>query len=269
MSALPGRVVLLGHPVSHSLSPTFQNAALRRASLPLTYEAMDIAPDELAFAASLLRANNAAGNVTVPHKESFAALCDTLSPIAARVGAVNTFWVDDGALVGDNTDVGGFEQAIAQSFGAEREWPTMALIGAGGAAAAVVAAAERWTGSRVAVWSRNRARAERLAERFPHAQCAESLEHALADAALVVHATPLGLRAADALPVPVQSLPVRACVFDLVYVRGETAWVHAARAAGHQAADGLGMLIAQGALSFERWFGQVPDREAMWAAVRE
>ncbi len=271
MSSLPGRLVLLGHPVSHSLSPTFQNAALRRAGFPVTYEAFDVMPAQLPRAVAKLRAQRASGNVSVPHKEAFAALCDTLTPVAERVGAVNTFWTDDGILVGDNTDVGGFEEAVARAFGTPRQWPRVALLGAGGAAAAVAAATERWPGTVVAVaarnTARNTARVERLAARFGHVTIAASVGEALVGADLVVHATPLGLHAGDALPVPIHALPARVCVFDLVYVRGETAWVLAARGAGHAAADGIGMLIAQGALAFERWFGQAPDREAMWASV--
>ena len=268
MNPLPGRLVLIGHPVLQSLSPTFQNAALRRAGLALTYEAFDITSLQLERAVARLRAQQASGNVTVPHKEAFAALCDTLTPVAERVGAVNTFWTDDGLLCGDNTDVGGFEEAVGKAFGVQRHWTRVALLGAGGAAAAVAAAAERWPGATVTLAARNTARAERLAARFANVSIAPSLEAALADAELVVNATPLGLHAGDAFAAPIQQLPPRACVFDLVYARGETAWVHAARGAGHQAADGLGMLIAQGALAFERWFGRAPDREAMWASVK-
>lgn len=268
MSPMPGRLVLLGHPVSHSLSPTFQNAALRSAALPLTYEALDVPPARLERAVDTLRREGASGNVTVPHKEAFARLCDSLTPIAGRVGAVNTFWTEEGALVGDNTDVGGFEEAVAHAFGAQRTWSRVALIGAGGAASAVVAAAERWTGTQVAVWSRNAARTAALARKFTIVERAASLEAALAHADLVVNATPLGVIPTDDFPAPIQALPPHACVFDLAYVRGDTAWVRAARGAGHPAADGLGMLVAQGALAFERWFGEAPDREAMWASVR-
>jgi shikimate dehydrogenase len=260
--------MLLGHPIAHTMSPLFQNAALQRAGLALKYEAFDIAPAKLEDAVRRIREIGASGNVTVPHKETFAALCDTLTPIAARVGAVNTFWVDDGALIGDNTDVGGFEEAVADAFGANRDWQRVALIGAGGGAAAVAAAVERWSGCSVAVWSRTAERAARLAERFTQVQHAPSLAAALAGAQLVVNATPLGLQADDAFPAPIHELPSRVCVFDLVYVRGETVWVRAARAAGYPAADGLGMLVAQGALAFERWFGEAPDRGVMWAAVR-
>jgi shikimate dehydrogenase len=268
VNRLPGRLVLIGHPVGHSLSPTFQNAALRHAGLDITYEAFDIATERLAEAAERLRSINASGNVTVPHKEAFAAHCGSLTPIAERVGAVNTFWTDDGVLVGDNTDVGGFEEAVIAAFGERRQWRRVALLGAGGAAAAVCAAVERWPACEVALSSRTGERADRLAARFPRVTAAPSLEAALAGADLVVNATPLGLRDEDEFPAPVQLLAPHACVFDLAYVRSETPWILAARAAGHPATDGLGMLIAQGALAFERWFGVAPNRSVMWASVR-
>jgi shikimate dehydrogenase len=266
MTALPGRLVLIGHPVSHSLSPVFQNAALRQAGIPLTYEPLDVAPGKLGSTVGALRAVHASGNVTVPWKEDFAASCDRLTPIAERVGAVNTFWCDGDVLVGDNTDVGGVLEALARAFPA-RSFHRVALIGAGGSAAAVCAAAERWPGAQVRVWARTQERAAKLAARFAHVSAVASREVALADADLVVNATPLGLQPGDPLPVEPSSIPPKAAVFDLVYQRGETAWVRAARGAGHQAADGLGMLIGQGALAFERWFGQLPDRSTMWAAV--
>lgn len=269
MTLLPGRLVLIGHPVAHSHSPAFQNAALRHAGLPLTYEALDVPPGGLELVAETLRASRAAGNVTLPYKAAFADCCARRSPVADRVGAVNTFWCEDGALVGDNTDVGGFEEAIVRAFGTARRWPRIALIGAGGGAAAVLAAAERWFGTEVRVWSRDASRAHSLARRFEGVGVpVVTVREALAGADLVVNATPLGLAPGDALPVPIQDLPARAAVFDLVYRRGDTAWVLAARGAGHAASDGLGMLVAQGALAFERWFGQAPDRDVMWSALR-
>ena len=138
----PGRLVLLGHPVAHSLSPALQNAALRRAGIPMTYEAMDVEPAQLATVVGLLRDADAAGNVTVPHKEAFAKLCARRSPVAERVGAVNTFWTEAGELVGDNTDVGGFDAAVRRHFGAPHERGAVVVLGAGGSAAAVI---RSWT----------------------------------------------------------------------------------------------------------------------------
>jgi shikimate dehydrogenase len=267
MSSLPGRLVLIGHPVSHSLSPKFQNAALRAAGIPLEYTAVDVTPAELTSVAHGLADADAAGNVTVPHKEAFAACCSTLSPVARRTGAVNTFWTEDGTLVGDNTDVGGFDAAIRGSLGIPDEPFEVALLGAGGAASAVLAAAERWEHAKVRVWSRTMARAEKLAARYGRIARTEwSLDSALSGARIVVNATPVGLHSDD-MPVDPAMIDPGASVFDLVYRRGETPWVLACRAHGLRAADGLGMLLEQGALSFERWFGCVPDRAAMKHAL--
>ncbi|MBW8769003.1 MAG: shikimate dehydrogenase [Gemmatimonadetes bacterium] len=267
MRKLPGRLVLLGHPVAHSLSPRFQNAALRAADIPLVYEAIDVPPQSLRRTLAELAEIDAIGNVTIPHKEDVAACCHRLLPLAQRCGAVNTFWHEDGQLVGDNTDVGGVDAIATLLLGEARHGATVTLLGAGGSAAAVVAAVERWGDARVRLYNRNVDRARLLAARFgPVVDVVDSVEEALEGAALVVNATPVGLKD-DAFPVPVGALPGGAAVFDLVYRANETAWVRAAREAGHRAADGEGMLVEQGALSFERWFGVVPDRGAMWRAL--
>ncbi len=265
---LPGRLVLLGHPVAHSRSPAMQNAALRSAGIPLTYEALDVEPGRLAHVAGLLADANAAGNVTVPHKEKFAALCGTRSPVADRVGAVNTFWTENGTLHGDNTDVGGFNAAVRRHFGLPHDHGVVAVIGAGGSAAAVIAAVERWDGAHVRVFARTSQRAATLASRFGRiVSVSASVEDAVDGASLVVNATPVGLDGTE-LPVDPALLSVRTDVLDLTYRRGETPWVHACRARGLRAADGLAMLVEQGALAFERWFGAMPDRDAMWKAAR-
>ena len=270
---LPTRLVLLGHPVSQSLSPAFQNAALAHAGLPVRYEALDVPPAQVPSTLAALQAEGAAGNVTIPHKEQVRALCARVTPLAERVGAVNTYWVDDDtrALCGHNTDVGGFEELVTSVLGATPSNARVLLLGAGGSAAAVIAAAERWPGCRVGVWSRTEDRARALVARFPEIAAVEpDRDAALTGADIVVNATPLGLRDDAELPAPVERLRDDAVVVDLVYRReGEpTPWVRAARARGLRAADGLAMLIAQGALSFERWFGFAPDREVMWRSVR-
>jgi shikimate dehydrogenase len=267
VSRLPGRLVLLGHPVAHSLSPRFQNAALRAAGIPLRYEALDVAPDALTATLDELARQDASGNVTIPHKEAVAALCVRRSALADRCSAVNTFWHEDGALVGDNTDVGGVDAIATALLGEARSTAQVALLGAGGSAAAVMAAAERWGSARVRVYSRTMDRARALASRFAAlVDVVSSMDAALDGATLVVNATPVGLHDDD-FPVAVERIPTDAAVFDLVYRTGETAWVRAARHAGHRAADGEGMLVEQGALSFERWFGIEPDRNAMWSAL--
>jgi shikimate dehydrogenase len=264
----PRRLVLLGHPVAHSISPRIQNAALRAAGIPLEYSALDVAPSALDDVLRTLAAEGAAGNVTIPHKEAVAARCVRLSDLARRVGAVNTFLHEDGRLVGDNTDVGGLDATVRALLGGARHDARVALIGAGGGAAAVLAAAEGWGSARVRVHNRNMTRARQLVSRFDRiAVPAPTLQEALDGATLVVNTTPVGMRD-DEFPVSIDLLPEGAAVFDLVYRVGETAWVTAARNAGHRAADGMGMLVEQGALAFTRWFGVEPDRGAMWRAMR-
>ena len=129
MTRAPGRLVLVGHPVAHSLSPALQNAALRHAGLQIVYEAIDVPPAELDAAIPRLIAARAGGNVTIPHKEAMAGRCARLDAIAQRVGAVNTFRVgDDGALEGTNTDVGGFD-TLARGVGALRANARVAVLG--------------------------------------------------------------------------------------------------------------------------------------------
>ncbi|MDE3127398.1 MAG: shikimate dehydrogenase [Gemmatimonadota bacterium] len=269
MSTLPARLVLVGHPVDHSLSPRFQNAALRAAGIPLTYEVLDVPPDAVDRTMAELAAAGAAGNVTIPHKARVAARCHRLLPMAERTGAVNTFWTEQGRLVGDNTDPGGFDDAVRALLGALPRDQPVGVVGAGGAAAGVLAAMERWDGCRVRLYNRTRARAVALARRFaPLVTVAGSPAEALTGAALAVNATSVGLRD-DALPFALHDLAPEAAVVDLVYRRGGTALVRAARARGHRAAGGLRMLVGQGARSFERWFGVAPDRELMWEAVRD
>jgi shikimate dehydrogenase len=260
---LPGRLVLIGHPVAHSLSPIFQNAALRAAGIPLEYEAVDVPTRELRVFLRTLKDMRAAGNVTIPHKVAVHASCDDLSDVAERVGAVNTFWFESGRLHGDNTDVAGFESAAKALLGGDPVDARVILLGSGGAAAAVLTAIEQWTNARVTVVARHLDRAEKLARRFRDVARAEkSLDAALPGATLLINATPVGQQS-DEMPVEIARIPRTAAVIDLVYRKGATPWVRAARQNGNPAADGLPMLIEQGALSFKRWFGREPDREAM------
>jgi len=254
--------------VAHSLSPALQNAALRYARLPITYEAIDVRPDALESAIQRLVAARAAGNVTIPHKEAMVRHCGRLDVVAQRVNAVNTFRVaDDGTLEGTNTDVGGFD-ALAREVGALRPGAHVAVLGAGGSAAAVLAALERWSGATVSLFNRTRARAASLEARFSIVSAvATTADDAVRDATVVVNATSLGLGDDDPLPVAIESLRPEAAVLDLVYRPRETAWVRAARARKHAAVDGLRMLLEQGALAFEWWFGIAAPRDIMREAL--
>ncbi len=283
-SERPKRLVLLGHPVSHSLSPIFQDAAVKSAGLSVTYDALDVTVDALPKVLRELARGAVAGNVTIPHKEAVAAACTHLTDIAARVGAVNTFWHEKGKLMGDNTDVLGARAAIAfvlqpvapgapqspANAPSQNDRPPLrvAVLGAGGAAAAVVVALESFAPVAITISARTVARADALIERLGvSARVVESAIEAVRDATLVINCTPIGLGTQD-FPVPVEALTPGARVLDLIPRAGETAWVHECRQHGHVAEDGTRMLIEQGAAAFERWFDMVPDRASMWRALK-
>lgn len=271
MKSWPGRLVLLGHPLGHTLSPRLQNAALRHANIPLAYEPLDVPRHALDDTIDELRRTRSAGNVTIPYKGDLLAACDRVSETARDVGAVNTFWTAvDGALVGDNTDAEGFASATRLLLGDPAPGAIVALFGAGGGAAAVLHALKGWRVSRVRVYSRTPARARQLVGRFTSvpADIVGSAEAAVESATIIVNASPVGL-SDESTPVAVDTLPADSAVLDLAYRPGETALVRAARARGLRAQDGLPMLVEQGALAFERWFNVAPDREAMWNAIRD
>lgn len=245
-----------------------QTAALTAAGITVTYSALDVAPAQIAASINRLRMDGAAGNVTIPHKEVVFAMCSRVSDIARLARAVNTFWFEDGVLVGTNTDVGGFDHAVRELMALHhRPMPErVAIIGAGGAARAVAAAVSLWDGAEATIWSRRVDRAGDLAREYDCARAELDLASAVQGANLVVNATPIGLHD-DLFPVSVDLLASGCSVVDLVYRPGATSWVRAVRARGIIAIDGLPMLVEQGALAFECWFGVQPDRRVMWEAV--
>jgi len=269
MTPGPGRLVLLGRPTGHSLSPRMQNAALDAAGIALRYEATDLPRRALDETFASLRRDRAAGNVTIPYKEDALARCDRLTPVAAATGAVNTFWTaPDGALVGDNTDVEGFRRAFGTLVHQARGRRVL-VLGAGGAAAAVLLAMKGWDASAITVYARTMARGESLIHRLGvAASLAIDPSEPARSSDIVVNATPVGMHDGEMPLDPALLLP-GTIVLDLVYRAGETDFVRATRARGCQASDGLAMLVEQGALAFERWFGFAPDREAMWNALPE
>ena len=263
---IPGRLVLLGHPVLHSVSPRMQNAALRAANIEMRYEALDVVPGHLTMVFMQLAEERAAGNVTRPHKRAVFELCDVLTGVAARSGAVNTFWMENERLHGDNTDVGGFNLA-ARALVHDTFEGSVVLFGAGGAAAGVLEALSDWPNISVDIVARNRVVGEELAMRYSDfAHYVELTAERLRVAKLVINATPIG-QDDDSVPFDVNSLGPSARIFDLVYRRGGTMLVRRARASGYDAVDGTEMVIEQGALAFERWFGIRPDRNAMRLAI--
>ncbi|HEX9108308.1 MAG TPA: shikimate dehydrogenase [Longimicrobiales bacterium] len=271
ITAVTRLYALLGDPVSHSLSPRMQNAAFASAGLDAIYVALRCSTDDVPGLLRALARAGGGGNVTVPHKGVAAAAVDDPTPAVIRTGACNTFWLEDGRIRGDNTDVAGFLATVRRLVPPLKGGRAL-LLGAGGAARAVVAALLDDGVAEIAVRNRSRVRAEALIASFNDG--AEPLRLAPDDQTLrrerfdlVVNATSLGLHEGDESPLDLSGFSHVGAALDLVYLPGETAWVRSARALGIPAADGLHMLVGQGAAAFERWFGQPAPVEAMRTAV--
>jgi shikimate dehydrogenase len=261
---------LIGHGIAASPSPAMQNAALRACGLDWEYKLCDVASSDLGSVLNAMRDGAARGaNVTIPHKRAVAAACDELVGDALVTGAVNTVLASDGRLVGDNTDARGLESALR----ADALWPApgavVVVLGAGGAAAAALLALSRAEPGSMHVVARRPEAGRRLAAQF--AGEVLDFDPAAVVAALggashgvLVNATPVGV---DALPVDVAALPVTSTVVDLRYRPRPVDLVAAATARGLRAADGLGMLLHQGMLSFERWTGLAPPWDAARTAL--
>jgi shikimate dehydrogenase len=246
-----------------------QNAAFRAAGVDGVYRA--VACDADAFPAIMRRlARAGGGNVTVPHKELAASLLDRAAHAVARTGACNTFWGEDDALAGDNTDVAGFAAAVRALVGPPRDARVL-LAGAGGAARAAVVSMMDEGADAIVVWNRSRERAEALrAALDPEGTRVRVVADPEAGGSydLLVNATPLGLRSDDPLPIPPSLFRRGTALLDMTYAAGGTTrLVRAAADAGLHAADGLEMLLHQGAAAFQRWWGREAPLDAMRQAL--
>jgi shikimate dehydrogenase len=237
---------------------------LRTYGIDGAYERFAVPPGEFsAFAASIGRDRLVGANVTVPHKEAAFAACDRLAADAEGSGAVNTLWRENGALCGDNTDVLGFLANLdAGAPDWRREAATAVVLGAGGAARAIVHALLSRGLERVAVVNRTAERAAALAARFGRRTTAASwreLPQWLERADVLVNATTLGMVGQGALAIDLKPMKATAVVADIVYIPLATPLIEAARRRGLVAVEGLGMLLRQAAPGFERWFGVRPE----------
>ena len=265
ISAKTRLLMVIGDPVAHSLSPAMHNAAFRALGLDAVYVAMRVSADALTQLLAMQAATGGAGNVTVPHKEAMERSVARKTDVCVRVGACNTFWTEDGVLVGDNTDVEGVGAALGK-LGAT-SFTRWLVVGTGGSARAVaVAAADR--GATLVVRSRDGARARAFATWATGIGGNATAADGPVEIDVAINATPLGLTGHDPLPIDVNHLPGVQCALDLVYAPGETRWVHTLRERGLVAADGREMLVQQGAAAFERFFpGMDAPIEVMRAAV--
>ena len=262
-SARGPRAFVIGHPVGHSRSPLIHGHWLEVHGIAGSYEKVPVPPEDLdGFVAGLKAAGFVGGNVTVPHKRRVLELADAVDEAADAIGAANTLWFDGDDLVAGNTDALGFLASLDDEAPGWDGTPGAALVlGAGGAARAVVhGLLER--GFEVAVVNRTLMRAVDLAEGQDEGVWAyawEEIPQLLRSADLVVNTTTLGMAGQPPLALDLAGLKRGAIVADIVYTPLETPLLAAARAAGHRAVGGLGMLLHQAVPGFERWFGVRPE----------
>ena len=274
ISGRTGVLGVIGHPVSHSGSPAMHNAALAATGLDYVYVAFPVPPEGAAHVGRAMRHLGIRGlNVTVPHKQAVLPGLDEIAPEAEAIGAVNTIDHRDGRLVGHNTDAYGVLASLREG-GLERLPPKVALLGAGGAAQAVLyALLSREEVEEVLLLNRTTSRAEGLAEsldgggRVRVAPLAES--GSVREAGLVINATSIGMEPeAGVSPLGDGSvLHDGMVVLDIVYKPLRTQLLEQALAAGARALDGLGMLVHQGARAFEIWTGVRPPVDVMRRAI--
>lgn len=278
MKAISARtriVCVIGDPIAHSLSPAMHNAAFRHLGLDYAYVAFHVRPPQLKKAVAGFRALQIAGvNVTVPHKEKMLPLLDAVSATARHAGAVNTVINRDGRLQGENTDVFGFRMALAD-VGVELRGARVVVIGAGGAARAVLVALADAHAAEVRLFNRTLARAQRLARLFATrsmklatTNLGELPRTDLGEVDLVVNTTSLGLKSEKFPQLDYASAVRDAVFFDLV-PKADTDFLRAVRRARRRAVDGTGMLLHQGAAAFELWTGHPAPVDVMRRALRK
>lgn len=258
---------VIGDPVRHSLSPTLHNAAFEALGLDWVYVALPVLQGQAGLALEGARALGVQGlSVTMPHKQAVAESVDRCSEVAALLGSVNAVVRQGDQLIGESTDGEGFLRALRQEAGFDPSGRRCLVVGAGGGARAVVLALARAGASQVVVTGRTRVRVEQAAGLAgPVGRVGD--QAGIADADLVVNATPVGMGESAALPLPVERLGPGQLVVDLIYHPPVTALVRAARSRGATALGGLGMLVHQAALAFELWTGVSAPIGVMWEAV--
>lgn len=256
------RAFVCGHPVAHSRSPLIHGYWLREIGLAGSYERIDVVPEAFpAFLSRLPGGVYAGGNVTIPHKEVAFALVERHDAAAETIQAVNTLWIEKGKVVGGNTDAYGFAANLDDGAPAWRNAASATLLGAGGAARAVVHALRQAGIAQVRIVNRTLARAEELAAGFGGGVSAHAWAESgelLPSTDILINTTSLGMPGQPEMDVDLAALQDSAIVTDIVYVPLMTPLLRQAQARGLQTVDGLGMLLHQAVDGFEHWFGVRP-----------
>lgn len=271
---------VLGHPIGHTLSPIMHNESIRSLGMDAIYLAFDVHPDKLMTVLPAMRGMGFGGvNLTVPLKETAFDGINDLAPSAVQTGAVNTVeFLEDGALRGHNTDGYGFLEAIRVAFGSDVKDASVFVIGSGGAGRAIAITCAAEGAGRITVTDIDIQRARRVAaeirETAPSVEIetAENAPGAWKEAALsadlIVQATPVGMKPDDPPIAGPELFRPEQAAFDLVYMYPETPFMKTAREQGAAAANGLDMLLYQGARAFTIWTGRQPDTSAMRKALQ-
>ena len=274
----PARIYgVLGWPAKHSLSPVMHNAALRALKINAEYKIFEKKPQELeSFLRSLAKENIYGLNVTVPYKEKVIACMDSVSCEAKLIGAVNTITVSGKALEGFNTDGEGFLKHLTEDLRFNPQGKIIALIGAGGAGRAVAVSLSTNNPQAVAIYDIDKTKVSSLTshlkEKFNNIEfkSVSSIEGLnIRDCALLVNATPIGMKDSDLCLVDEKFIHKGLLVYDLIYNPTETKLLKMAKEKGARAYNGLGMLLYQGALSFEHFTGRPAPIEIMRQALEE
>jgi shikimate dehydrogenase len=256
---------VMGWPVAHSRSPVIHNHWIQQYKRQGVYGLFPVAPQNLETAIRGLRALGIAGcNITIPHKVEAMQYMDWVDPLAQRMGAINTIVVQaDGALHGFNNDGYGYIQSLRD---AQPDWRADAgpvvVLGAGGAARAIVVSLIDQGATEIRILNRTRAKADALAQEFGHTITAldwSERHEALAGAALLVNTTSQGMHHEPALDLNLTDLPSNTLVSDAIYIPLETPLLAAARMRGNTTVNGLGMLLNQARPAFHAWFGVMPE----------
>lgn len=266
MSGVVIKTGLIGHPVGHSKSPLIHEYWIKQHNLSASYDLYDCAPENLEGTVHRMRAEHLRGfNVTIPHKQSVMALCDTLDETARAVGAVNTVRIDESGMHGMNTDVFGFLENLRRcTRDIDYTNAPAVILGAGGAARAAVYGLLKSGVPSVTLVNRSLDKAESLAADMAAYGAVkitpwEKRDRALAGASLLVNTTSLGMLGQPPLDLSLEHLPEAAAVYDIVYTPLMTDLLQRAHDRGHKTITGIGMLLHQARPAFQAWFGVMPD----------
>jgi shikimate dehydrogenase len=281
----PIRLGVFGDPIEHSLSPQMQNAALRDCKIDMQYARFHIRPEELKEAFSLLRTLDFVGiNLTVPHKIAALPLVDDADDATKQIGAINTILIESGKLTGFNTDAPGFARAIRSEFSVDLRDLRVLVLGVGGVGRAIAVQCARENCERLVLVNRDFEKAKKLAleltsffsgarvlgpvarlEAVPWKD--DALRFQIANTDLVVNATSLGMKRNEPSPLPSSILAPHLMIYDTIYTAERTSLLGAAADAGARGANGLSMLLHQGALAFEIWFKREAPIDVMRKAL--